>query len=89
MDIGGEAGPPEFSCDELSGFQVAGVTSTFVVMAPLENSVTEGVVIGDIDAALIGQDACFNLPVGEAGTEGKRDVVVHGLKGLENKGIAH
>ena len=48
----------------------------------------EGVIAGDIDAALIGQDACVDLPVGEAGTEGERDVLVHGLQGLENKGIA-
>ena len=63
------------------------MTGAFVVMAPLENSVMKGVIIGDIDAALIGQDACFNLPVREAGTEGKRDVVIHGLEGLENEGV--
>ena len=87
-DVGGKAGPPEFCGDKLAGFQVAGVTGTFMVMASLENSVAEGIVIGDIDAALIDQDACFDLPVGEAGTEGERDIIVHGLKGLENKGIA-
>ena len=80
-------GPPEFGCNKLLGFQVARVTGAFVVMAPLENSVTKGVIIGDIDVALIGQDACFNLPVREVGTEGKRDVVVHGLEGLENEGV--
>ena len=53
-NVGGKAGPPEFCRDELAGFQVARVSSTFVVMATLENSVTEGVVIGDIDMALIG-----------------------------------
>ena len=63
------------------------MTSTLVVMAMLENGVLEGVVVGDIDAALIGQDACFDLPVGEAGAEGKRDIVVHGLEGLENEGV--
>ena len=43
--------------------------------------------MGDIDVALIGQDACFDLPIGETGTEGERDVVSHGLKGLEDKGV--
>ena len=86
-DIGGKAGPPEFSCDKLLGFEVARVTSTFVVVATLEDSVPQGVVIWDIDAALIGQDACFNLPVGEAGTEGERKVIVHGLEGLEDEGV--
>ena len=76
-DVGGKAGPPEFRSDELAGFQVAGVTGTRMIMATLENSVTEGVVVGDIDATLISQDACFNLPIGEAGTEWKRDVIVH------------
>ena len=76
-DVGGKAGPPELCGDELAGFQVAGMTSTPMIMATLENSVTEGVVIGDIDATLISQDARFNLPIGEVGTEGKRDVIVH------------
>ena len=88
MDIGGKAGPPEFGCDELPGFQVAGVTGTLVVVASLEDGVTEGVIIGDIDMALIDQDACFDLPVGEAGMEGKRDIIVHRLEGLENEGVA-
>ena len=87
-DVGGEAGPPELCRDELTGFQVAGVTSTLMVMATLENSVTEGVIIGDIDTTLVGQDARFDLPVGEVGTEGERDIIVHGLEGLENEGIA-
>ena len=63
------------------------MTGTFVVMTTLENSVTQGVVVGDVDPALIGQDACFDLPVRETGTEGKRDVLVHGLEGLEDKGV--
>ena len=63
------------------------MASTFVVVTPLENGVTEGIVIGHIDTALISQDARFDLPVGEAGTKGKRDVVVHGLEGLEDKGV--
>ena len=64
------------------------MTGTFVVVASLKNGVAEGIVVGDIDAALIGQDACFNLPVGEAGPEGERDIIIHGLEGLENEGIA-
>ena len=86
-DVGGEAGPPEFRCDELSSFEVAGVTGTLMVMTPLENGVAEGVVVGDIDTTLIGQDACFDLPVGEPGAEGERDIIVHGLEGLENEGV--
>ena len=87
-DVGGEAWPPELCCDELSGFQVAGVPGAFVVMATLENSVAEGIIGRDIYTALVGQDARFDLPVGEAGTEGEGDVVIHGLEGLEDEGVA-
>ena len=54
MDVGGKAGPPKFSRNELASFQVAGVASCGVVMAALEDSMVQGVVIGNIDAALIG-----------------------------------
>ena len=64
------------------------MTSTFVVVTSLENGVAEGIVVGDIDTTLVGQDACFDLPVREAGMEGDRDVLIHGLEGLEDKGIA-
>ena len=87
VDVGGKARPPEFCRDELMGFQVARVSGTFVVMATLENSMMEGVVIWDIDTTLIGQDARVDLPIGEVGTEGKRDVVVHGLEGLKDEGV--
>ena len=48
----------------------------------------EGVIIGNVDTALIGQDTCCNLPVGKAGVEGKRDVFIHGLEGLKDEGVA-
>ena len=47
----------------------------------------EGVVGGDIDAAFISEDAGFNLPVSQPGAERKRDVLVHRLEGLEDKGV--
>ena len=37
-DIGGKAGPPKFSRNELVSFQVARVAGSSVVMATLENS---------------------------------------------------
>ena len=87
-DIRGEAGPPEFRCDKLAGFKVAGVTGTLVVVTLLENGMAEGIVVGDIDMSLVGQDACFDLPVGETGAEGERDVLIHGLEGAEDEGVA-
>ena len=41
MDVGGTARPPKFSCNKLVGFQVSGVAGSMVVMAMLENSLTE------------------------------------------------
>ena len=53
-DVGGEAGPPKFRCNELAGFQVARMSGTFMVMATLEDSMAEGVIVRDIDTALVG-----------------------------------
>ena len=41
------------------------MSSSFVVMASSEDSMTDGVVIRDIDAAFIGEDSGFMLPVGD------------------------
>ena len=86
-DKGSKAGPPEFGSDQLSGFQEAGVSGGFMIVASRKNGVVEGVVGGDIDTAFIGEDASFNLPVGQLGTEGERNILVHGLEGLENEGV--
>ena len=86
-DEGSKAGPPEFSGNQLPGFQEAGVSGGFVVVASCKDGAVEGVVGGDIDTALIGEDASFNLPVGQPGTEGERNVLMHGLEGLEDEGV--
>ena len=60
----------------------------FVIMAARENGAVKGVVCGDIDTALVYKDACLDLPVSELRTEGKRNVLMHGLESLEDEGIA-
>ena len=87
VDEGSKAGPPEFGGDQLSGFQEAGMSGGFVIMASFQDGATKGVIRGDIDTAFIGEDAGFNLPVGQPGTEGERNILVHGLEGLENEGV--
>ena len=87
-DEGSKAGPPEFGGNQLSSFQEARVSGGFMVMAMLEDGSAEGVVCRDVDAALVSKDAGFDLPVSEPGTEGKRDVFVHRLEGLENEGVS-
>ena len=88
-DIGSEAGPPEFSGNQLASFQEAGVTGGFVIVATLEDSMMKGVICGDIDTTLIDKDAGLNLPVGQPGAEGEGNILVHGLESLENEGVAH
>ena len=87
-DIGSETRPPEFSGDQLASFQEAGMTGGGVIVATLENGTAEGVVCGNVDATFVSEDAGFNLPVSEPGTKGKRDVLVHRLESLEDKGVA-
>jgi hypothetical protein len=77
--IGGKAGPPEFGSDKLASFEVARVTSGFVVVAALEDSATEGIISWNIDSALVSEDTGVDLPVREAGAEWERDVLSHGL----------
>ena len=86
-DEGGESGPPKFSGDQLACFQEAGMTGGLMVMAAFEDGVAEGVVCRDVDAALVGKDAGFDLPVSELRAEWERDIFVHGLEGLEDKGV--
>ena len=49
---------------------------------------TEGVVCGNINTPFVREDAGLDLPVGQAGTEGERNVLMHGLESLKDKGVA-
>ena len=68
-------------------FQEAGMTGGFMVMAACEDGAAEGIIRRDIDAALVGKDTSFDLPVSEPRAEWERDVFVHGLESLEDKGV--
>ena len=70
VDEGGKARPPEFSGDQLAGFKKTGVAGRLMIMESLENGTVEGVISGNIDMVLVGEDTGFDLPVSEAGTEG-------------------
>ena len=58
-----------------------------MIMASFQDGASEGVICGDIDTALVRKDASLDLPVSQPGTEGEGNVLVHGLEGLEDKGI--
>ena len=66
----------------MTRFQEAGVAGRFMIMAPFEDGTPEGIICRDIDTAFVREDAGLDLPVSEAGMEGKRNVLVHGLQGL-------
>ena len=59
-----------------------------MIVAPFQDGTPEGIIRGDIDMAFVGEDASFDLPVGEARTEWERNVLMHGLESLEDEGIA-
>ena len=60
-----------------------------MIMAPFKDGTAERVVSGDIDTALVSEDASFDLPVSKAGAERERNILMHGLEGLEDKGVTH
>jgi len=86
-DIGSEARPPKFGGDKLSGFEVSGMSGSFMIVASCKNGMADGVIIWDVDLAFVGKDSGFMLPVREAEAEGEGDGTVHGLEGLEYEGV--
>ena len=79
---GSESRPPELSGDQLMGFKETGMAGGLMVVASFEDGAAEGIVSGDVDTALIGEDTSLGLPVSEVGAKGERDVRVHRLKCL-------
>ena len=77
-----ESRPPELSGNQLASFQEAGMAGRLMIMAMFEDGVAEGIVCRYVDMALVSKDAGFDLPVSEPGTEGKRNILMHGLEGL-------
>jgi len=63
------------------------MSSSFVIVASFKDGMADGVIIRDVDSALVGKDSSFMLPVGEAGAEGEGDGTVYGLKDLEYEGV--
>ena len=86
--VRGHARPPEFSGNELAGFQISGVASSLMVMTVLEDGVVKGFIVWDVNVTLVSQDTSFDLPVRKAGVEGEGSVFVHRLECLEDKGVA-
>ena len=58
-----ETQPPKLCSDKLVSFEVARISSGFVVMAAGEDGVTKGIVRGNIDATFVGQNMVVKLPI--------------------------
>ena len=67
--------PPKLHGDELASFEVAGVSSSFVVVAVGKDGATKGVVGGNIDMTFVGQNMVVKLPIREMGMEDGVDVL--------------
>ena len=87
MNIRSEGRPPELGGNQLASLEEAGVASSGVVVTAAENITAEIASGGNIDVALIGEDTIRVLPVRETGTESRGNGAIHGLKGLEDKGV--
>ena len=82
-----ETGPPEFRGDELASFKVSQVASSFMVMAAGKDGAMEGILWGNVDMTLIGQDMVIELPVREVRPEGSGDVLQGRLQVMEDEGV--
>jgi len=63
------------------------VSRSFMVVTACEDGVTDGVIVRDVYAAFVSEDASFVLPVGETGAESEWNRTIHRLEGFEYKGI--
>ena len=58
-----------------------------MIVASFKDGTVKGVIRWDVDTAFVGEDAGFGLPICQPGTEGERNVFMHGLEGLKNEGV--
>ena len=58
-----KAWPPEFSGDELTSFEITGVTSSLVVVTAGKDRTMEGILQGNIDLSFVHKDVVIILPV--------------------------
>ena len=71
--------PPEFGGDQLTGFQLAQVACSFMVMAMNEDGLLERGVRGDVNMTFVSKNPLGVLPVRQIGMEGWGNRSIHGL----------
>ena len=69
-NVRGKARPPKLRSNKLASFEDTGVARSGMVMVTGYDRVAESSIRGDVDAALISQDPCIIMPIGEVRVEG-------------------
>ena len=70
-----KTGPPKLRDNKLAGLKIARVSSGLVVMAAGKDRAMEGVLQGNVDATLVGQNMVIILPVRKMRVEGNGDAL--------------
>ena len=65
-NVRGKAWPPKFGGNQLASLENPWVASSGVVMVTCHNRVAQVSISGDVDAALVSQDACIIVPIGKS-----------------------
>ena len=58
-----------------------------MVVAVLEDSAAKVTIRGNVDVAFVSKDSVDVFPIGEPGAKGRGNGAIHGLEGLEDKGV--
>ena len=86
-NIRGKAWPPKLQGNKLASFEDTWVASSGVVMVTSHNRVAQVSISGDVDAALVSQDASIVMPVREARAEGSRDCTRESMEGIKDQRV--
>ena len=63
------------------------MTSRFMIMATCKDGMAKGVISGDVNTVFVCQNAGLHLPVSKVRVKREQNVLVHGLKCLQDKGV--
>ena len=71
----------------MASFEDAWVASSGMVMVASHDRVAQVSISGDVDAALVSQDASIVMPIGEARAEGGRDCTRESMEGIKDQWV--
>ena len=65
VNVGGEARPPKLRGNKLASFENARMAGSGMIMVSSHNGAAQVGISGDVNAALVSQDAGIIMPIGE------------------------